>query len=203
MFDCGMYGCTRSAAAVETRPGAAAAVTGTAARRSALRVAAGLGAAALLPPLQAAPAERGQPVAWPRITLLDGRVLEPSHWAGRVGVVVFWATTCPFCRRHNQHVEKLQQAARAAGAAMTILGAARDTDAALIRRYAAAQGYSFAITQDVAPLAAAMAPRNLIPQTAVIGRDGRLVHLLPGEMFEEDLMELLALAETKPAPARS
>jgi hypothetical protein len=43
-----------------------------------------------------------------------------------------------------------------------------------------------------------MAPRNLIPQTAVVGRDGRLLQLLPGEMFEEDVMELLDLAPAAP-----
>ncbi len=113
-------------------------------------------------------------------------------------MVVFWSTTCPFCRRHNQHVEKLHRAAQAAGAPLRVLGAARDRDAAVVQRYAQAQGYSFAITQDVAPLAAALAPRNLIPQTAVVGRDGRLVQVLPGEMFEEDVMELLDLARAAP-----
>ncbi len=84
------------------------------------------------------------------------------------------------------------------------MGVARDRDAGTVQRYAQAQGYSFDITQDVAPLAAALAPRNLIPQTAVIGRDGRLLQLLPGEMFEEDVMELLDLAQrAEGAPATS
>jgi thiol-disulfide isomerase/thioredoxin len=147
---------------------------------------------------RAAAAQKGEPVAWPSVTLLDGRTLEPAHWQGQLGVVVFWSTTCPFCRRHNQHVEKLQRAAREAGAPLRVLGVARDRDAATVRRYAQAQGYSFDITQDVAPLAAALAPRNLIPQTAVVGRDGRLLQLLPGEMFEEDVMELLDLVRTAP-----
>ena len=148
--------------------------------------------------VHAAPAQKGEPVAWPTVTLLDGRTLTPAHWQGQVGVVVFWSTTCPFCRRHNQHVEKLQRAARAADAPLSVLGVARDRDADTVRRYARAQGYSFDITQDVAPMAAALAPRNLIPQTAVIGRDGRLLQLLPGEMFEEDVMELLDLAPAAP-----
>jgi thiol-disulfide isomerase/thioredoxin len=147
---------------------------------------------------RAAAAQKGEPVAWPGVTLLDGRALGPAQWQGQVGVVVFWSTTCPFCRRHNQHIEKLQQAARAAGAPLRVLGVARDRDAEAVRRYALNPGYSFDITQDVAPLAAALAPRNLIPQTAVVGRDGRLVQVLPGEMFEEDVMELLDLARTAP-----
>ena len=151
---------------------------------------------------RAAPAQKGERVTWPTVTLLDGRSLAAAHWQDRVAVVVFWSTTCPFCRRHNQHVEKLHRAAREAGLPLAVLGVARDRDTATVRRYAQAQGYSFDITQDAAPLAAAMAPRNLIPQTAVIGRDGRLQQLLPGEMFEEDLLELLDLARPT-AKARS
>lgn len=166
--------------------------------RRRLLAGAALAAAGASPRAGAAAAQKGEAVAWPAVNLLDGRPLGPAHWQGRVGVVVFWSTTCPFCRRHNQHVEKLHRAALAAGAPLSVLGVARDRDATKIQRYAQAQGYSFDITQDVAPLAAALAPRNLIPQTAVVGRDGRLLQLLPGEMFEEDVMELLLLAQAAP-----
>lgn len=161
-----------------------------------------LGAAALALPLLpvhsagAAPAAPGQPVAWPALRLLDGTELAPAHWNGRAAVVVFWSTTCPFCRRHNQHLEKLHRAAAALpGQPLQVLGAAREKDAALVRRYAQQQGYSFPITLDSRALAAAMSERNLIPLTAVVARDGRLKQVLPGEMFEEDVMELLQLAQ--------
>lgn len=197
-----MYGSGRPRNAVETRVGVAGSAPspGTVAavgRRPVL--AAMAGAAAGLPLLARANAARpGEPVAWPAVRLLDGRTIEAAHWQGQVGVVVFWSTTCPFCRRHNQHVEKLHSAALAAAAPLRVLGVARDRDAAVVQRYAQAQGYGFAITQDVAPLAAALAPRNVIPLTAVVGRDGRLVQVLPGEMFEEDVMELLDLARAAP-----
>jgi len=59
----------------------------------------------------AAPAAPGEAVAWPEVTLLDGSRFGPAQAAGRALVVVFWSTTCPFCRRHNEHVEKLHRAA--------------------------------------------------------------------------------------------
>ena len=99
---------------------------------------------------------------------------------------------------HVAAAQKDRRAVQAAGAPLRVLGVARDRDAAVVQRYAQAQGYGFAITQDVAPLAAALAPRNLIPLTAVVGRDGRLVQVVPGEMFEEDVMELLDLARAAP-----
>ncbi len=192
-----MYGSVRHGDVVETRVGVADPAAAQPGRRRLLLALAAM-AAGLPQPGRAGAASPGEPVAWPAVRLLDGRSLDATHWAGQLAVVVFWSTTCPFCRRHNQHVEKLHRAALAAGAPLRVLGAARDRDAALVQRYAQAQGYSFAITQDLAPLAAALAPRNLVPQTAVVGRDGRLVQVLPGEMFEEDMMELLDIARAAP-----
>lgn len=148
---------------------------------------------ALAATARAAPAQPGQPVAWPAATaLLDGPPLAGADLQGRAAVVVFWSTTCPFCRRHNQHVEKLHRAAQ--GLPLTVLGVARERDAAVVRRYAQQQGYSFPITLEHAPWAAALSERKMIPLTAVVDRQGRLKQVLPGEMFEEDVMELLQLA---------
>lgn len=144
---------------------------------------------------RAAPPQPGQPVTWPTVALLGGGTLAPAQWDGQVAVVVFWTTTCPFCRRHNQHVEKLHRAAQAAGAPLRVLGVAREKDAAAVQRYAQAQGYSFPITLDAAPMAAALSERRVIPLTAVVTRQGLLKQVLPGEMFEEDVMELLQLAQ--------
>lgn len=151
-----------------------------------------LPALALLPwAAAAAPAAAGEPVAWPAdARLLDGRPWQPLP--GQAQIVVFWSTTCPFCRRHNQHVEKLHRALAGRGAA--VLGVARDRDPAAVQRYAAAQGYSFPVTLAAREFAAALSTRNLIPLTITVDRQGRLRQVIPGEMFEEDVLELAALA---------
>lgn len=145
--------------------------------------------------LARAAVQPGQVVAWPEVTLLDGSRFTAEQAAGQAMVVVFWSTTCPFCRRHNQHIEKLHRAA--AGQGLRVLGVARDRDAAAVRRYAQQQGYSFAITMDHAPLAAVLASRGVMPLTVTVGRDGRLKEQIPGEMFEADVMDLLKLAKTE------
>lgn len=155
-----------------------------------------LAAAATLPFVptlaSAAPAAPGGPVQWPEVTLLDGSRFGAAQAQGRALVVVFWTTTCPFCRRHNQHVEKLHRAA--AGRALTVLGVARDRDPAAVRRYVRSQGYGFPVTLDYRPLAEALSQRNMIPLTVTVDRQGRLGQVIPGEMFEEDVLELLDLA---------
>jgi thiol-disulfide isomerase/thioredoxin len=139
-----------------------------------------------------APAAAGEAVAWPEVHLLDGQRWSASSAAGQAVVVVFWSTTCPFCKRHNQHVEKLNRAA--AGRGLQVLGVARERDAEAVRRYATGQGYSFPITLDQAPMAAALSARKMIPLTVTVDRQGRLRQVIPGEMFEEDVLDLLKLA---------
>ena len=159
-----------------------------------------LGAAAVLPITPGwAGVAPGQPVPWPEVALLDGGRFGPAQAAGRAVVVVFWATTCPFCRRHNPHVEKLHRAAQ--GRALSVLTVARDRDADVVRRYALQQGYSFPITMDQAALASALSSRNVIPLTVTVDRQGRLKQAIAGEMFEEDVMELLQLADVSNAAA--
>ena len=147
-------------------------------------------AAVAAAPLQAAPPAPGEPVHWPELTLLDGARWVPA--ADRAQVVVFWSVSCPFCKRHNAHVDKLYRAAGDGGP--QVLTVSRDRDVAAVRRYLAANGYAFPVSLDQEALAAALSTRRIIPLTMLIGRGGRLKQAIPGEMFEEDVMELLKLA---------
>jgi thiol-disulfide isomerase/thioredoxin len=162
-------------------------------RRDALALLGGAAAAAAWPGcVQAAPAEPGQRVSWPEVTLLDGSRWGAAQARDKAVIVVFWSTTCPFCLRHNAHVEKLRRAA--AGRALEILTVARERDPAPVRAYVARHGYGFQVTLDQGPMGAALSTRRVIPLTAVVERSGRLRQVIPGEMFEEDVMELLRLA---------
>ena len=161
-------------------------------RRPALRTLAALPLFAALPmeAARAAPAAPGAAVSWPAVKLLDG-----SRWAppeGKAAVVVFWATHCPFCKRHNEHLEKLHQAAR--GKTLTVLTVARDRDPETVRRMMADKQWTFPVTLDYTALAAALSQRNMIPLTVTVSRSGKLQQVFPGEMFEEDLLDILRLA---------
>lgn len=158
----------------------------------------GRGAALALTPWMAAsahadvkPPAPGERVHWPApLTLLDG-----SEWAAPADtavIVVFWSTTCPFCKRHNVHVEKLHRAL--AGRRAVVLGVARDREVATVQRHLAATGLTFPVTMAYKTLAAALSTRNVIPLTATVDRSGRLQQVIPGEMFEEDVLELTRLA---------
>lgn len=130
----------------------------------------------------------GEAVRWPTVTLLDGRIFGAEQWGAAATLVVFFSTTCPFCQRHNRHVEKLLRSTR--GLPLQVIGVAQDRSEAPVRDYLARQGYSFAVTMDERALHQALSPRKVIPLTCVVDRSGRLREVIPGEMFEEDVMEL-------------
>ena len=131
----------------------------------------------------------GRVVNWPEVTLLDSTRWGPAQAQGKAVIVVFWSTTCPFCLRHNAHIEKLRRAA--AGRPLEILTVARDKDAGAVKAYLARHGYGFQVTMDQGPMAAALSSRKVIPLTVTVDRQGRLRQEIPGEMFEEDVMQWL------------
>lgn len=151
-----------------------------------------LGGAALgTPTLALASPTSGATVKWPQVQLLDGGQFGPAQAQGKHVIVVFWATFCPFCLRHNAHIEKLRQAV--VGRPIEILTVAQDRQAQAVRDYMQKNRYGFAVTLDHTAMAAALSARKVIPLTYVVGPNSRVVQTIPGEMFEEDVMEWRAL----------
>jgi len=125
---------------------------------------------------------------WPAIQLIEGRTLAPGTWRGQAAVVVFWATYCPYCKRHNAHVDKLYRATQ--GKALQVLGVALESNAEPVQRYMATLGYGFPVTLDNGDLRKRFTARRVIPMTCVLDREGRLLQSIPGEMSEDDVLGL-------------
>jgi thiol-disulfide isomerase/thioredoxin len=142
-------------------------------------------------------ARPGERIEWPEIRLRDGSTWSAASWQGLPAVVVFWATWCPYCERHNAHVEGLHRTL--AGRQLRILGAVIDGDAAGLGRYMARHGFTFPVTLDAQALRSRLTTRRSVPVTCVIDADSRLKQIIPGEMFEADVLQLAGLA----APGRT
>lgn len=143
------------------------------------------------PTLFAAPAQRGEPVAWPKGSrLVDGSVWQPLP--GAAVVVVFWRLDCAYCERHNAHVEKLHRAS--AGKPLQVVGVVRGSDAAAVRQRMDQRGWTFPVSLEAAAFSEALTSRRSVPMTLTVDRAGRLREQIPGEMFEADVLELIKLA---------
>jgi len=150
-----------------------------------------LAAGAALPVAAFGAWNKGDVVALPPLTLLDGRLLNPATLRGKVVVLEFWASWCPFCTRQNPHIEALYRAHRSRG--LEVLAISIDKTQKAAADYLKSRGYTF--------LAAMLNPgyerifrlRLGLPQTYVIDREGRLALVEIGEMFEEDIGDIAKL----------
>ena len=105
---------------------------------------------------------------------------------------MFWSITCPYCQRHNDHIEALRRATREQP--LELITIVRENDGPAVQRHLQRRGWRFAVTLDDAPMAAALSPRRLTPLTVTVDRRGRLLQVIPGEMSEDDVMGLRRLA---------
>jgi thiol-disulfide isomerase/thioredoxin len=141
----------------------------------------------------------GAAIEWPTIALLDGSSLTSASWRDQPAVVVVWETFCPFCKRHNAHLDKLFRATQPPAPLPTgaprlrILAIALDTDEQVVRRYMKSNDYRFPVAMDGGQLRRLLTTRRVIPMTFVLNRQGRLVQSIAGEMFEEDVLEFSRL----------
>lgn len=143
--------------------------------------------------LLATPAHAAAPVIeWPALAWVGDDAIDAASLQGVPLVVVFWATYCAYCRRHNAHVDKLYRAVDARR--LRVLGVALDSDAAGVRRTMAAQGYSFPVALDSGRLRRQFTDRRVIPMTCLVDREGRRGLCIPGEMAQDDVLGLAALA---------
>jgi hypothetical protein len=143
----------------------------------------------------AQPAGHDASVQWPALSLLDGTAWKPplaTDGRPHAVVAVIWSTTCPFCLRHNAHVDKLHR--RAAGRALSVVTAALDRDSGAVTAYLARHGYGFPVVRESDRLRTLFTTRRVIPFTATVARNGQIRDRVPGEMFEADVLGLLDLA---------
>ncbi|MEO6984605.1 MAG: TlpA disulfide reductase family protein [Paralcaligenes sp.] len=140
---------------------------------------------------QAEPAV-GASIVLPALTLIDGRQLPAGHFQGKPVIVEYWASWCPFCARQNPYVQKLTLLAQNKG--LEILTVSIDRHESAAKEYIQKHHYTFPVAMETPELLKQFGKRKVIPQIFVIKADGKLAEVIPGEMFEEDVLDLIKYA---------
>ncbi|MBL8172323.1 MAG: redoxin family protein [Acidobacteria bacterium] len=136
-------------------------------------------AAATARPPQPSPAN---PVALPTtvmetsINLLDGKAKKLTDYAGKVVIVDLWATWCGPCRQEIPHLIEMARDYKSKG--VEVIGLTTEnpqTDAEDVKKFTK----EFKITYPVGwanpqMQVGLMSGRNVIPQTLILGRDGKV-----------------------------
>ena len=127
----------------------------------------------------------GSPLPLPALRLLDGSAWTPARAQGKVLVVYWWASWCPFCALQSPHIEALWRAQKANG--LEVLALSIDRQPAAAANYMKAKGYSFPAGMLTPEVARMLAKPAGLPVVVVRGRDGTVVFAESGEMFPEDV----------------
>jgi thiol-disulfide isomerase/thioredoxin len=136
------------------------------------------------PPLPAV----GTPLAVPPIERFDGSRFEPREADGRVLVLYWWASWCPFCALVSPHIEALWRQERGKG--LLLLAPSIDREPQAARDYLARRGYTFPAAWVTPEFQRALPKPRGLPVTIVRGRDGRVRQAEAGQLFPEDVMAL-------------
>jgi thiol-disulfide isomerase/thioredoxin len=125
------------------------------------------------------------------IDRLDGTRFDPRDAQGRVLIVYWWASWCPFCAETTPHVEALWRSQRTLGErGLLVLALSIDREPKPARDYLARRGYTLPAAW-VTPAFERVVPKPRgLPVTLVRGRDGRVLQAEAGQLFPEDVQAL-------------
>lgn len=133
-------------------------------------------------------AEVGDTIHLPDVTLLDGRTVPASQWAGKPVVIEFWASWCPFCALQNPRLQALYDKTR--GTKLQVLTISIDKQPQDAVAYLKQRGYSFPAAIDSDALRRSFGARKGLPELYVLDGRGRVVQKEVGEMIDDDVAAL-------------
>jgi len=125
----------------------------------------------------------------PAIELLDGQRFDAATADGRVLLLYWWASWCPFCALTSPHVDRLWQAQRQrpAGQGLLFLPLSIDRRPEDARAYLQKRGYAWPAAW-VSPALHRVLPKPKgLPVSIVRGRDGKVLQVEAGQLFPEDV----------------
>jgi peroxiredoxin len=118
-----------------------------------------------------------------RLTTLDGAVVEfPAQVAGKVVVLRFWATWCPFCKEEMKAVQAVWSASRDRG--LEVLAVNAGQEKADITEFIARLGVAYPVLLDPGSKTARQYGVTGLPMTVIVGRDGKIKARMLGETDE-------------------
>jgi thiol-disulfide isomerase/thioredoxin len=138
----------------------------------------------------AAPADPalGKPLRLADVPLLEGGAFRAAEAEGKVVVVYWWASWCPFCAEMSPHIEKLWRGQQARG--LTVLGISIDTKAEAALDYRRRKGYTFPSALNGPAVEKVIPKPKGLPVTWVRDRGGRVAMAEAGQLFPEDIEQI-------------
>ncbi|OYY57902.1 MAG: hypothetical protein B7Y50_14420 [Hydrogenophilales bacterium 28-61-11] len=149
------------------------------------------------PPADVSDDNRSIP-AW-QVTLPDGRPLSSEALKGKVVLVNFWASWCPYCRKEKPVIDAFWKETRGRG--FEVISISIDDSPETIAAWMKDKGYTFMAAPTNASVVAAFGNVSSVPTSFILDADGHIRHKVAGQLHAARLEKLVTpLLKT---PARS
>lgn len=146
-------------------------------------------------PAQAAEVRLGERPALPVLTMLDGKTVDPARLRGKVVVLSYFSSDCPFCMHEAPQLQKLY---RDNSDKLIVIGVNIEYQAADQRQRAAEwirkYGWQFPVTTDFQALERVLGKRKGLPVNYIFDKQGVLKRVDIGEIFDEDFDDIASFA---------
>jgi thiol-disulfide isomerase/thioredoxin len=150
------------------------------------------------PPADVSDEDRA-PTPW-QVTLTDGRVLTSQDLRGKVVLVNFWATWCPYCRKEKPVIDDFWRDHRARGFELVSISIDDPPDS--IAEWMRDKDYAFMAAPTNDSVRAAFGSVTSVPTSFIVDPEGRIRHRIAGQLHYPRLEKLVApLLPASPAGA--
>ncbi len=131
------------------------------------------------------------------MTLPDGQALTSDELKGKVVLVNFWATWCPYCRKEKPVIDRFWKDHRDKG--FEVISISVDDTPEKIAAWMQDKDYAFMAAPTNASVAAAFGNVTSVPTSFIVDAEGRIRHKIAGQVHYPRLEKLVAplLAETR------
>lgn len=139
-------------------------------------------------------AVKGRPAPDAPLTMLDGSTSNISDFQGKVTIVSFWATWCPYCIKEMPDLQKVRENYPDVNVVLVNCG----EEESLVSDFVQQQGYDFVWALDPNFEAQRAYPTSGIPYTVVIDAEGTVSEIFAGSgrdmysKFEEAVQKATA-----------
>ena len=147
------------------------------------------------PPADVSEENRAAP-PW-QVVLPTGHLLTSDSLKGKVVLVNFWATWCPYCRKEKPVIDSFWKDTRSRG--FEVISISVDDPPEKIAAWMQDKGYAFMAAPTNASVAAAFGDVTSVPTSFILDADGHIRHRIAGQVHYARLEKLVVplLAEAK------
>ena len=131
-----------------------------------------------------------RPVPNVSVTLVDGRVVPLASLRGKVILVNFWATWCPYCRHEMPEMQAFYRDWHTKG--FEILALSIEDEPALVAQFMQKQAYTFPAGLADATTQQAFGGVKKVPISYIIDKNGLIRHEISGQVYYARMKDLVA-----------